>query len=193
MYSLPTSVQIGQVSFNIRNQGDYRVILDCFQALNDDELTKEEKIFNCLFIFYEDFYDLDDLPKDSETLNQCVLEMFKFFNQNEELQSNTHDVRLLDWDSDSNLIASAINKVANQEIRSLEYLHWWTFLGYYIAIGECPLSHIVGIRSKIANNQKLEDHEKKFKQENPQYFNIDMRSAEQKEADDYIRKLWGEA
>lgn len=192
MYSLPTSVQIGQVSFNIRNKGDYRMILDCFQALNDDELTKEERIYNCLFIFYEDFNDLSDLP-DTETLNQCVVEMFKFFNQNEDMESNTHGARLLDWDSDSNLIASAINKVANQEIRSLEYMHWWTFLGYYIAIGECPLSHIVSIRNKIANGQKLETYEKKFRQENPQYFKIDMRSTEQKEAEDYIKNLWGKS
>ena len=119
--------------------------------------------------------------------------MFKFFNQNEDMESNTHGARLLDWDSDSNLIASAINKVANQEIRSLEYMHWWTFLGYYIAIGECPLSHIVSIRNKIANGQKLETYEKKFRQENPQYFKIDMRSTEQKEAEDYIKNLWGKS
>lgn len=191
MYSLPTSIQINQVSFNIRNNGDYRMVLDCFEALNDIELSKEERVFACLIIFYEDFNDISDFPK--EYLDRLISEMFKFFNQNEEMQSNTHNIRVIDWEQDSNLIVSAINRVANKEIRGLEYMHWWTFLGYYIAIGECPLSHITSIRYKLAKGKKLEDYEKKFKQENPQYFNRDMRSAEQKEADDYIKHLWGES
>ena len=98
---------------------------------------------------------------------------------------------MIDWSHDSNLIASAINNVANQEIRSLPYLHWWTFLGYYTAIGECLLSTVVSIRYKKARGEKLEKYEKKFMQDNPQYFNIDLRTAEQKAADEYIMQLWG--
>ena len=192
MYSLQTSVQISQASFNIRNEGDYRMVLDCFEALNDAELTKEERIYSALIIFYEDFNDITDLP-DSETTSQLVKEMFAFFNQHEEIQSNTHDIRLLDWNDDSTLIVSAINNVANQEIRSLPYLHWWTFMGYYLAIGECALSHVVSIRYKKAHGEKLEKHERKFVQDNPQYFNRDMRTAEQKEADEYVKQLWGDS
>ena len=193
MYSLQTSVQINQASFNIRNGGDYRMVLDCFEALNDAELSHNERIYAALIIFYEDFDDVNDFPKDSDEVTELVKAMFRFFNQNEDIQSNTQDIRLIDWNEDSTLIVSAINNVANQEIRSLPYLHWWTFMGYYMAIGECPLSHIVSIRSKKARGEKLEKYEKKFIQDNPQYFNRDMRTPEQKEADDYIKQLWGDA
>lgn len=191
MYSLETEIQINQVSFNIRNQGDYRMVLDCFEALNDQDLSENERLFAALIIFYEDFNDINDLPNNRDELYLFIEAMFDFFNQHEDIQSNTKNIRVIDWSHDSNLIASAINNVANREIRSLPYLHWWTFLGYYTAIGECLLSTVVSIRYKKARSEKLEKYEKKFMQDNPQYFNIDLRTAEQKEADEYIRQLWG--
>ena len=193
MYSLQTEVYINEETFPIRNRGDYRMVLDCFSALNDTELTKDERLYTALIIFYEDFSSVEDIAEcDKDTLQQLTDEMVKFFDGGEEAKSNTHNHKLLDWNLDSTLICSAINNVAKQEIRSLDYLHWWTFLGYYTAIGECPLSHIIGIRYKIARGEKLEKHEQKFKADNPEYFSYDMRSTEQKEADDYIRRLWGE-
>lgn len=192
MYELQTSVQIGQASFNITNKGDFRMVLDCFKALNDKELSTTEQMYASLIIFYEDFNSLDDVFARSDILASLHEEMVKFLNGGEsELQSNTHNYKLIDWEKDSNLICSAINNVAKQEIRALDYLHWWTFLGYYTAVGECPLSTIVSIRYKIAKSKKLEKHEKQFRQENPEYFNMDFRTAEQREADDYVKKLWG--
>lgn len=170
------------------------MILDCFKALNDVELDEVERLYAALIIFYEDFEDIEDIIDRQDMIKDLSDAMFLFFNQGqEELQSNTGGHKLIDWDKDSNLICSAINNISKQEIRSLEYLHWWTFLGYYTAIGECPLSNIVAIRYKIANGEKLEKHEKKFVQDNPDYFNIDMRSNTQKEAEEYIRQLWGES
>jgi len=170
------------------------MVLDCFKALNDIELSKSERVYASLIIFYQDFDSLEDLLQQKDIINELQSEMFQFFNGgDEEVPSNTHNINVIDWDKDSNLICSAINNAANKEIRAEEYIHWWTFLGYYMAIGECLLSQVVSIRYKIARNEKLEKYEKKFKQENPQYFSMDMRSAEQREADEYIRKLWGDS
>ena len=188
MYELKTSVEVEQASFSIRNKGDFRMVLDCFEALNDPELSDMEKLYTCLIIFYEDFNDIKDIPHNLIKILQE--EMIRFFNAGEENSSNTHGYRLVDWLKDSNLICSAINNVAKQEIRALDYLHWWTFLGYYNAIGECALTSIVSIRYKIAKGEKLDKAEQKFRNDNPEYFNIDLRSREQKEADDYVDKLW---
>ena len=169
------------------------MVLDCFEALNDPELSSVERFYAALMIFYEEINSLEDIMANQQILPQLRTEMIKFFNGGEdEIASNTHNYRLIDWGKDSQLICSAVNNVAKTEVRALKYLHWWTFLGYYTAVGECPLSTIVGIRYKIAKNEKLEKHEKKFRAENPEYFNLDLRSVEQQEADDYIRKLWGE-
>jgi len=193
MYSLQTSVEVNQASFAIRNKGDFRMVLDCFEALNDTELTPVERMYSALIIFYEDLNSLEDIFEYKDYLTELENSMMTFFNGGDsDVQSNTHNYKLIDWDKDSNLICSAINNVAKQEIRALDYLHWWTFLGYYISIGECLLSTVVSIRYKIAKNEKLEKHEKKFRQDNPEYFNIDLRTSEQKEADDYVKGLWGE-
>jgi len=193
MYSLQTSVEVNQASFAIRNKGDFRMVLDCFEALNDTELTPVERMYSALIIFYEDLNSLEDIFEYKDYLTELENSMMTFFNGGDsDVQSNTHNYKLIDWNKDSNLICSAINNVAKQEIRALDYLHWWTFLGYYISIGECLLSTVVSIRYKIAKNEKLEKHEKKFRQDNPEYFNIDLRTSEQKEADDYVKGLWGE-
>ena len=85
------------------------------------------------------------------------------------------------------MIVSAINNVAHTEIRALPYLHWWTFTGYYMAIGECPLSMVVGIRNKLAKHKKLEKYELEFKRQNPQYFTW---KKDQKEAEMLFEQIW---
>ena len=192
MYSLQTSVQVGQESFHIRNDGDYRMILDCFEAMNDKDLSELERMYVAVAIFYDDFDDADAVLQRGDIIDDLYKGIIDFINCGDtERESNTHNYKVIDWQKDSNLLCSAINNVAKTEIRALDYLHWWTFMGYYNAIGECTLSNIVSIRYKTAKGEKLEKYEKKFKQDNPEYFNLDMRSAEQKRADEYIQSLWG--
>ena len=192
MYSLTTSIDIGQASFKIRNKGDFRMVLDCFEALNDKELTERDRLITSLIIFYEDINNIEDAIGYINIWDELRQGMITFFGCGEEnSESNTGGYKLIDWAKDSNLICSAINSMLHQEIRAMDYLHWWTFMSYYSALGECPLSNIVSIRYKIAKGVKLEKHEQKFRQDNPEYFNIDLRSVEQQKADDYIREMWG--
>lgn len=190
MFEIPISLKAGEQQLNITNKGDYRMVLDCFAALNDVELTKEERVYTALIIFYEEFNSLEDLMHFPQ-LNEAVAQMYWFFNCGDDkgVGANKHH-KLIDWEGDSQLIASAINKVANKEVRIEPYIHWWTFMGYYLAIGESPLATIVGIRSKIMEGKKLEKHEKKFKNDNPQYFLWDNKSIEDKEAEEAIMSLW---
>lgn len=190
MFEIPISLEVGGEQLSIRNNGDYRVVLDCFSALNDVELTKEERVYSALIIFYEKFNTLEDLTA-FPNLNEAVKQMYWFFNCGDDKGVGAKKHRkLIDWEGDSQLIASAVNKVANTEIRALPYLHWWTFMGYYLAIGESPLATIVGIRSKISENKKLEKYEQKFKNDNPQYFVWDSKSIEEKEAEEELDSLW---
>jgi len=190
MYEIPTSITVNGKQFNIRNRGDYRVVLDCFNALCDTELTKQERIISTLIIFFEDCNSVQDI-RIFDDLETTIKEMYKFFNCGQTtLQGQHSDYRLLDWKTDEHLICSAINNVSHTEIRFEPYIHWWTFMGYYMAIGECPLSTIVNLRSKIVKGKKLEKYEKEFIQNNSQYFSGDYRSLETIEADKEIRQLW---
>lgn len=189
MYNIPTEIQIDGQSYPIRDNGDYRMVLDCFVALNDEELSTQEKIFASLIIFYEDMNSIEDLNK-FEDIEEAVRQMYTFFNCGHPFDEDERKLpKVIDWEDDSQLICSAVNKIAGQEIRALPYLHWWTFMGYYLAIGNSPLATIVGIRYKIIRNEKLEKYEKKFRDENPQYFkNINNRI--DKEYDDFLKQVW---
>ena len=191
MYELPTTVTLNDTVYAIRNQGDYRMVLDCFQVLNDVELSETERILACIIIFYEQFNDIESvLSLGDDTIKSLIDNAFLFFNCGQEHTSGETNYKTIDWETDSQLISSAVNKVANKEIRAEQYLHWWTFMGYFNAVGESALSTVVGIRSKIAKGKKLEKYEREFRRDNPQYFNVDLRTLKQKEDDELLNQLW---
>lgn len=190
MYEIPTTIELDGVEFNIRNKGDYRTILDCFAALEDAELNRQERLFSSLIIFYEDCNEIEDLSK-FPNLEDAVKEMYTFFNCGDTRGPGRHtNYRLMDWKQDAQLISSAINRVANTEIRNVDYCHWWTFMGYYSAIGQCPLSTIISIRDKIVKGARLEKEERLFRNENPQYFIWNKNTVEEEEADRLVKELW---
>lgn len=190
MYSLPISIEVNGRQHKIRNKGDYRMVLSCFDALNDEELTPYERTMAALIIFYEDMNSLDDVAG-WEDADEGIKKMYEFFNCNQpEIKQSHHNYNLIDWNADESLICAAINVVAQKEIRAEKYMHWFTFFGYYMSIGDCILTTIITIRYKIASGTKLEKHEQKFRQENPQYFIRDMRSIQDKDDDEWLKELW---
>jgi hypothetical protein len=190
MYELPTEIELGGVQYGIRNRGDYRVILDIFSCLEDAELSQSERIISALIIFYEDFNDIEDVysfPYIEEAINK----MYDFFSGESVTKPTMNEHRkLIDWEGDEFIIVSAINNVANTEIRSLPYLHWWTFLSYYMAIGESTLSTVVSIRSKTAKGEKLEKWERKYKMDNPQYFVWKSKTVDEIDAENWLQSVW---
>ena len=191
MYALPITINIKDTVYTIRNNGDYRMVLDCFTALNDVELSETERIITSLFIFYSDFAGVEGVLRcDDETIVELVNQMFDFMNCHGQQSGAKTNFKAIDWDTDEQLICSAINNVAKMEIRSIEYCHWWTFMGYFSAVGESPLATVVGIRNKIAKGKKLEKYETEFRRDNPQYFIWDSRTLQQKEEDELLKQLW---
>jgi len=190
MYTIPISVVIDNVEYGIRNNGDYRVILDCFSALQDVDLTEQERVFASLIIFYQDLNNLEDVLIQTNLVER-VTEMYKFFNCGDADTIGTKvPYKLIDWEQDSQLISSAINAVANTEIRSSPYIHWWTFMGYFSAIGKSLLSNVITIREKLLKGKKLEKYEREFRRDNPKYFVWNSKSVDDAEADKLLQELW---
>ena len=197
MYDLATYVTVddGEHSFKqiykIRNNGDYRVILDCLVAMGDDELTDSEKMISSLGIFYEDIKGWEDIILLSDNLRDNLIEAMMDF-----VEPNRYDIgyktnyKIMDWEEDETIIVAAINNVAHMEIRSVNYLHWWTFLGYYMSIGESVFSTVVSIRDKSHKGKKLEKWEQKFKKDNPQYFKNKKQMARDKADREMIMNIW---
>ena len=169
-YDLPTVIEIDGKNYPITNKGDFRMVMDCFSVLSDDEILSSYRTIDCLKIFYEDINEDSDISIFGEHIEEAVNKMNDFFNCNQEQIGMKTNHKLIDWEQDAQLVCAAVNKVAQTEVRSEPYLHWFTFMGYYTSIGESVLATVVSIRHKKATGKKLEKHEKEFVKDNPQYF-----------------------
>lgn len=192
-WELPTSLSVSGRDYGIRT--DYRVILDILSAMNDPEIfepgmTEREKdmerTLTMLQILYVDFDSMS--PKDW----QEAADKAKDFIDCGIRDDGKPKPRLMDWDQDAPLIVPAVNKAAKMDVRSVEYMHWWTFFGFYMEIGECLLATVVNIRDKKRRGKKLEKWEKEFYQNNKALVDLkskrEERSEEEKEA---LRELFG--
>lgn len=166
-WQLPASLNIGGADFTIRT--DYRVILDILKALNDPDLPDYARQQVMIEILYERY---QDIPTDH--LEEAARKAAEFIDC-----GNTSDhkpkPRMMDWEQDSDLIVPAVNKIAAVgDIRSVPYMHWWTFMGYFMEIGDSLFSSVLNIRIKKAKGKKLEKWEKDFYRENKRL--IDFRT-----------------
>ena len=175
MWDLPTSVEIDGKEYAITNKCDYRMVLDVICALNDNELDDEQKLKTALYVFYEDISECTDIEK-------AVKEMYKIIAYGEEDDGeNENKPRLMDWEHDFKTLVAPVNRVLGYEIRSVEYLHWYTFLSAYFEIGECPFQTIVSIRSKRAEGKKLENWEQEFYRENKKMVDLPQNITEEEQ------------
>lgn len=178
MWDLPISVEIDGEIYRIRNRCDYRIILDVICALNDNELTNEEKLQCALYIFYEDL-------SGCKNVKQAIEKMFSIISYDEEEREETQNKpKLMDWNHDFKQIAPAISKVLGYEVRDADrYIHWYTFIGGYMEISrESVFSMIVSIRFKKNKGKKLEKHEQEFYLENRKIIDlpVDLTEDEKK-------------
>lgn len=160
--ALPEALTVGGVEYLICT--DYRNVLQVFEAFQDQELTQEEKWIVAIYLLFEEFSCADDVmeaAKNGFDLEEAIKQISWFISagqpEKQVLEQPTYN-----WTQDEQMIFSAVNKVAGRETRELEYLHWWTFLGYFNEVGEGTFSFIVGIRHKLNKGKKLEKHEKEF-------------------------------
>ena len=181
---LPKSLSVNNVEYDIRS--DFRDILKIVCAFNDPELENEEKIYVCLCILYEDF---DSIPKsDYQAAYDAALD----FIDHGVKDDNKKAPRTMDWEQDENIMFPALNKVAGFETRTAEYVHWWTFMGYFMEISEGVFSNVLSLRNKKAKNKKLEKWEREYWQANKDICVLKPKlTAEEQEAKDRLNAMLG--
>lgn len=167
VYDLPTSLSVGGQELKIRS--DYRAVLDICAALSDPELNERDRAAVLLMILYEDYKTA------AEYAEEAIQRALWFIGCGDSSDGQSSKPKLMDWEQDFPILVGAVNRVAGTEIRSLPYLHWWTFVSYYMEIGDCTFAQVVSIRNKQKRHKKLEDWEKEYYKENKSI--IDMKSS----------------
>ena len=87
----------------------------------------------------------------------------------------------------------AVNKVAGMEVRSVPYMHWWTFLGYFESVDPDGLfGTVLSLRQKKARGKKLEKYEQEFWRNNKAIMALDFETAKPKTADEKLSDMFND-
>ena len=181
-WELPVSLNVGGQEWKVRS--DFRAVLDALKYFGDPEYESDEQWLICLDILYEDF---EHMPQ--ALWNEAAEKVIDFIDMGikDDGKRKPHTV---DWEFDAPVILPAINKVLGTEVRAAPYMHWWTFLGAYMEIGESLFSQIVNIREKKALHKKLEKYEKEFYNANRNLINIPKRYSEEERREIEAIEKW---
>ena len=156
-WGLPMQAELGGVRYAIRS--DYRDVLELLRWLNgqaDPALDQSERWYVAMRLFYPEFAALPQplWPDATQFLTE-----FLAAGRREQPRPGP---ALMDWQQDAPLIAAGISKAAGQDVRTLPYLHWWSFFGWFDSIADGPFATVVALRDKLRRGKKLEPWEREF-------------------------------
>ena len=177
IFDLPTALEFGGRSWDIAT--DYRDILRILTAFEDPDITDQEKAYICLHNLYVDF---EEIPRDQ--LQAAFDAAIKFIDAGNEGDDRPHP-RTMDWAQDAPLIFPAVNRAAGFEVRSVEYMHWWTFLGFFMEIRDTTYATVLALRQKKygKHRKKLEKNEQEFWRNNASICELKPRYTEEELAE----------
>ena len=181
-WSLPQTTVIGGVEYQLST--DYRDVLEIIGHLNDLENPEWLRWQIAVALFYE----CVDFPE--EHLQEAMEYLSEFISCGD--SSTTPAPKLLDWEQDAQIIVADVNKVAGVEVRAVPYMHWWTFLAHFRAIGEGQLLTLVSIREKLRTGKKLEKWEQEYYHKNPERVHLKTQFLAEEEAElEELKQLLG--
>ncbi|WP_429149176.1 Gp15 family bacteriophage protein [Anaerotaenia torta] len=185
---LPKELKINSTYRAIRS--DYRVALLIFQACGDPELSDQEKVIVMIECLYQEPEKIP--PEDYQAANDMAVWFLEGGEEQDDSSKHQQIKKVMDWEQDEKIIFSAVNKVAGFETRAIDYMHWWTFLGYFNEIGEGLLSTVINIRAKKNKGKKLEKYEQEFYRNNKALIDLKVKLSEEEQAEiDYWNKILG--
>lgn len=183
-WELPICLSVGGENWKIRT--DFRAILDIIKYFNDPEYEPDEQWEICLDILYEDYAQMPYSIR-----NEAAEKAVEFIDMGIK-DDGKRKPHTMDWEQDAVIIIPAVNKVIGRDVRSMEYLHWWTFLSAYMEIGESLFSEVLNIRQKKAKGKKLEKYEQEFYKENKKIIDLNINKPQRSQEEiDALRALFG--
>ena len=181
-WSLPVRAEFDGCGYDLN--GDFRDVLEVMQYLQDPALPEFIRWQVALGLFYR-----QEVPAQH---TRQAMDYLVWFLTGGCPDSDKPGPKLLDWEQDAAAIISDINRTAGQEIRSLPFLHWWTFLSWFHGIGQGQVSALVSVRDKLRRGKKLEGWEKEFYKQNREKIRLKQKYSPQEQAEkERLEKLLG--
>ena len=138
---LPNALKVGGKMLPIRT--DFRDVLNLFPMFDDPELSDIEKAYVACRNLYQ-------CEITADIFEEAVDKLYWFIDGGDIPKDDPAPVRILDWEKDERTLMPAISKtVSVPDVRSLPYMHWFTFVGAFGEMGEGLFSMILNLRRKL--------------------------------------------
>ncbi len=157
----PTKIKVGNNILEINT--NYKDCLNIITMLEDNTLTKYEKVELMLELLYKDTSKINQ-DNIEEAIRKAVLFLDAGDSKNndnkEEEEYNIKTKRIYSFTQDAKYIYSAIKKSHGVDLENIEYLHWWKFVYYFLDLDEKSFfSQMIYLRNQ-KNKGKLTKDEK---------------------------------
>lgn len=174
----PTKLKVGNKIYEINS--DFRNCLAIISAYEDESLTIQEKYYILLKRLYK------KMPDDiEEAIKKAVL----FLNCGKEVSNDEDTKRLYSFNKDGEVIYSAVSQTHDIDLESIEYLHWWKFVFFFMDVDkDCTFSYILSLRQK-KNKGKLDKEEKRVWIDMRETLDLDYNPDEEFEDNEFMQKL----
>ena len=155
LWQLPKTATFGDKTYGLNT--DFRDILEIFSYFDKQDLPAFMRWQIALGLFYRE-------PVLPEHRQEAMEYLACFITAGRQICHTGH--KLIDWQQDGDLIIADVNRVAGTELREKPYIHWWTFLSWFHAIGQGQLSALVSVRDALHRGAKLEPWQKDYYRDN---------------------------
>lgn len=127
---------------------DFRIGIQMFQALSDNDLTDMEKMsMSCALLFEVD--GVTEYP-DMATMQEGVHWFLSDWYTDNPVKDNKESKKDMDYDVDQWRIFSAFLTQFGINLNEVD-MHFWVFMGLLSTLEECSFTRIVDIRTKKIN------------------------------------------
>lgn len=168
---------------NIKINTDFRISILFELLMQDNTVSKKEKILQSLQLYYPDLDKIKDFDK-------AIQDMLWFYRCGKELaDSKENNIvernnQIYSYEFDDDKIYSAFMEQYNIDLQDIKYLHWWKFKALFNALSEnTQFVKIMGYRAMNVNEIKDKKMKKQYRKLQKMYALPDMRTEEEKEYD----------
>lgn len=168
---------------NIKINTDFRISILFELLMQDNTVSKKEKILKSLQLYYPDLDKIKDFDK-------AIQDMLWFYRCGKELADSKENnivernKQIYSYEFDDDKIYSAFMEQYNIDLQDIKYLHWWKFKALFNALSEnTQFVKIMGYRAMNVNEIKDKKMKKQYRKLQKMYALPDMRTEEEKEYD----------
>lgn len=164
---------------------DYRIGIQISMALQDPELSDQEKVAVALTLLFG-----AGIPKDEMIARDGLAWYLRGGEERAECEASDDSQRSFDFGVDHARLWSGFRRIYGIDLGTAK-MHWFQFLALLADLGGCAFSDVVGYR--LADTSKMQPDMRRAYQKMQKRFAIEepYSAEEQAAADDFMRQLRG--